>query len=208
MGVTAALSLAGIATNLIGGLQQASAQKAQGEVERMQANANAATYEAQAKNIKEAQKITDRQYATKANVLRGTATANAARSGLKISGSTANSISQSIMQIQMDNAYEQHNLEMKRQNALLDASNMRAQGQLAYLQAKQQASATRMGAFTSALSSAADWKDKYWKTSYSNNVSNWFQGVSGKIRGWNGTRLSGGLPTTNQQILNSVDKIM
>lgn len=210
MGVaTAITSLIGTAASLYGGFQQASAVKAQGAADKAQAEANAAVYEAQAKNIREAQKITDSQYRSKANVLRGTATTNAARSGLKISGTTASSISQSIMALQMDNAYEQHNLEIKRINALSDASNQRTQGQLAYLQAKSNAGTIKMNAMSSALSSASDWYDKYWKSSgSSNNVSTWFQGATNKIRSWGNTRLSGGLPTTNQQILNSGDKII
>lgn len=205
MGVAAAVvSAIGTAANLYGGFQEAKAVKAQGAADQAQAEANAAIYEAQAKNIQEAQKITDSQFRTNANLLKGTAITNAAKSGLKISGSTANSISQSILALQMDHAYERHNLEIKRVNALNDASEQRMQGQLAYLQAKSDASSIKLNSMASALSSASDWYDKYWKSSgSSNNVSTWFKGATNKIRSWGNTRLSGGLPTTNQQIINN-----
>ena len=183
MGVTGALSLISTAVSAYGSYQQ-------GKAERTQAEANAQIYEAQAKNIKEAQKITAEQYRSKANVLRGQAVTSAARGGLKISGTTANSISQSIMQLQMDNSYEQFNLQTKRQEAYNNAALQRYQGKVAYSNGLFKAGST-------ALSGATDFYNKYWKSSN----TTWLKGQANKIQSWGNTRLSGGLPTTNKQII-------
>lgn len=116
---------------------------AQGYGQKKQAEANAQIYDAQAKNIATAQGITAGQYRTKQNLLQGEAVTNAARGGIKISGSTANSISQSIMQLQLDNSYEQYNLQVQKQQALDNARMQRYAGRQAvmngYLKAGQTA---------------------------------------------------------------------
>lgn len=183
MGVTGALSLVGAAASAYGSY-------AQGKAERTQAEANAQIYEAQAKNIKEAQKITADQYRSKANVLRGQATATAARNGVRISGTTANSISQSIMQLQMDNSYEQFNLQAKRQQAYSNAALQRYQGQMAY-------SNGLMKAGTTALNAGVNYYNKYWKGSTTSSDGNspmtWVKGQINKARSWGNTKFSGGL---------------
>lgn len=195
MGVTGALSLIGTAASAFGSYQQ-------GKTERDQAEANAQIYEAQARNIQEQQKIVAGQYRTKANVLRGQVVTTAARSGLKISGTTANSISQSIMQLQMDNSYEQFNLQAKRQEAYSNAALQRYQGQMAYSNGLFKAGST-------VLNGASDFYNKYWKTpttsSSGNSVGTWFKGQANKVKSWGNTRLSGGLPTTNRQMLNNTE---
>lgn len=149
MGVTGALSLAGAAMSAYGSIQQGQAEKAQAE-------ANAAIYEAQVKNIKEAQKITAGQYRTKEQMLRGQATVNAARNGVKISGTTASSISQSIMELEMDNSYEQYNLQLKKYNAYSNAELERYKG-------KQAMSNAYLNAGKTALNASVDYYSKYWK---------------------------------------------
>lgn len=186
MGVTGALSLLSTAVSAYGSYQQ-------GKAEQAQAEANAQIYEAQAKNIKEAQKITEEQYRSKANVLRGQAAASAARAGLRISGTTANSISQSIMQLQMDNSYEQFNLQAKRQEAYSNAALQRYQGKVAYSNGLFKAGST-------ALSGASDFYNKYWKgagsttTSTGNSPMTWAKGQINKVRSWGNTKFSGGFP--------------
>lgn len=191
MGVTGALQLAGAAMSAYGSYQEGKIAKQTGEM-------NAQIYEAQAKNIEEAKKITAEQYRSKANVLRGAAITSAARGGLKISGTTANSISQSIMQLQMDNAYEQYNLDVKKQAAYNNAALQRYQGKTAY-------SNGLMNAGKTALNAGVDYYNKYWKTpttsSSGNSVGTWFKGQANKIKSWGNTRLSGGLPTTNKQMI-------
>ena len=202
MGVTGALSLAGAAMSAFGSYSQGVTQKATAE-------ANAQIYEAQARNIAEQQKITAGQYRTKANVLRGEATTSAARNGLRISGTTANSISQSIMQLQMDNSYEQYNLAVQKQEAYNNAALQRYQGKMAY----------RNGLFNAgktALTAGVDFYDKYWKgtgnastwgsktSSSGNNAWTWAKGQVNKVKSWGKTKLSGGLPTTNKQTMQGV----
>jgi hypothetical protein len=190
-GVLAGLNIAGTAAGVWGSYQQ-------GRAEREQAEANAQIYEAQARNIQEQQKIVAGQYRTKANVLRGQATTDAARSGLRISGTTANSISQSIMELQMDNSYQQYNLATQRQEAFDNAALQRYQGKQAYRSGLFKAGAT-------ALSGASDFYNKYWKTptisSSGNSAGTWFKGQANKIKSWGNTKLSGGLPTTNKQMI-------
>lgn len=167
MGVTGALgalTVVSTVADIAGGFMQAKAEKTQ-------ADTNAAIYDAQAKNIAEQQKITDAQYRAKGSVLRGEATATAARNGLRISGTTAGSISQSIMDLQMDNSYEQYNLLTKKQNAYSNAELERYKGSQAMANGY-------MKAGTTALNAASDYYNKYWKTS-----SNNFFGKKAKLSG-------------------------
>lgn len=170
-GITAALMAGSAAISAIGSVTQ-------GFQENQQAKANAAIYEAQAKNIATQQNITAEQYRTKQNVLRGQAVTTAAHGGLKISGSTANSISQSIMQLQMDNSYEQYNLEVQKQKALTNAQLQRQQGKNAmwggFLKAGQ-----------TALTAGYNYYDKYWTA------------PTPKKNNSNGIKLSGGWDTSN-----------
>lgn len=172
-GITAALTIGSAALSAVGSISQ-------GIAANKQAEANAQIYEAQAKNIAEAQKITASQYRTKENQLRGKAIANAARSGLKISGSTANSISQSIMQLQMDNSYEQFNLQTQKINAYNNAELQRYQG-------RQALTKGFINAGTTALNAGSDYYNKYW-------------GGTSKIK-TNRKLLSGGIDTSNSSLI-------
>lgn len=172
-GITAALSLGGAALSAVGSISQ-------GIAANKQAEANAQIYEAQAKNIAEAQKITASQYRTKANILRGKAITDAARNGLKISGSTANSISQSIMQLQMDNSYEQFNLQAQKINAYNNAELQRYQGRQAFTKGL-------INAGTTALNAGSDYYNKYW-------------GGTTKLKN-NTKKLSGGFDISNPAMI-------
>ncbi len=131
-------------------------QISQGFIENKQAQINAQIYEAQAKNIQAQKNIVTRQYATKANQLQGTAVTTAARGGLKISGSVASSISQSMEQLALDESYEQYNLSMQKQQALDNANMQRYKGRHAILNGMYNTGATL-------LSSGIDYKNKYYK---------------------------------------------
>ena len=167
--------LAGAAVSAVGSITQ-------GMAENQQAKQNAAIYEAQAKNIQTQKNITSEQYRTRQNVLRGQAITTAARGGLKISGSTANSISQSIMQLQMDNSYEQYNLDIRRNEALTNARLQRQQGKNAmwggFLKAGQ-----------TALTAGYDYYSKYWET------------PTKKTNNTNGIKLSGGWDYSNSSTM-------
>jgi hypothetical protein len=91
----------------------------------------------------------------------------------------------------MDNAYEQFNLQTKRQEALSNAAMQRFQG-------KQAAKAGLMNAGVTALSAGKDFYSKYWGGSA---AQTWTKGQINKFKS-NGIKLSGGLPTTNKQMLN------
>lgn len=173
-GVTAALMIGSAAMSAIGSISQ-------GMQENQQAKANAAIYEAQAKNIATQQQITNEQYGTKANVLRGQAIATAARNGVKISGSTANSISQSIMQLQMDNSYEQFNLNLQKQNAYSNAALQRYQGKQAMWNGIMKAGQT-------ALTTGYNYYDKYWNA------------PAAATKNSNSMLLSGGYHTSNSAV--------
>lgn len=189
MGVTAALG----ALSLGSSLASAYGSYQQGKAEQAQAEANAQIYEAQAKNITEAQKITDSQYRSKMNVLRGQAVATAARNGVRVSGTTANSISQSIMQLQMDNSYEQYNLEVQRQNAFSNAALQRYQGQMARANGLMKAGNT-------ALTASVDYFGKYWKNN-GNSPLTTVKGLKNKITS-RGMKLSGYQDVSNNAIIN------
>lgn len=194
-GVTAALAIGSAIMSAYGSYQEGKAQKAQ-------ADANAQIYNIQAQNIAESQKIVDSQYRTKADMLRGEATATAARGGLKISGSTANSISQSITALQMDSSIEKHNLEVEKQKAYSAAALEKLKGRQAY-------SSGLMKAGQSALAAGSDYYSRYWNGNKTNSTgSNWWNTAKGKISSWSNTKLSGGLPTTNSQILNKNSGIL
>jgi hypothetical protein len=174
MGVTAALMAGSAAISAIGSVTQ-------GIQENQQAKQNAAIYQAQAKNIATQQNITAEQYRTKQNVLRGQAITTAARGGLKISGSTANSISQSIMQLQMDNSYEQYNLQVKKNMALENARLQRQQGKNALWGGFMKAGQTAL--------TAGYQYNQYW-----GGNNSWFSG--------SGTKLSGGFDASSNAIFN------
>lgn len=191
MGVTTAVTGT---LGLVGGLASAFGSYQQGKAEQEQAEINAQIYEKQAQNIKEAQKITDRQFRTQANVLRGQAVTTAARNGVRVSGTTANSISQSIMQLQMDNSYQQFNLEVEKHNAYSNAILQRYQGNMARANGLAQAGST-------ALTAGTNYFRNYWKSSDTNNTLTWAKGMKNKITS-RGVKLSGYNDVSNNAIIS------
>lgn len=78
---------------------------------------NASNYESQARNIETAKGIMKGQYATGSNILQGTAVTTAGRSGVKFSGTTAQSISRSLTQLNLDKGYQVFNLNTEKVKA-------------------------------------------------------------------------------------------
>lgn len=154
-------------------------QISQGFAENKQAQINEKIYEAQARNIEAQGQILSNQYRTKANKLQGTAVTTAARGGLKISGSVASSISQSMEQLALDESYEQYNLSVQKQQALDNARLQRYKGRHAIF-------GGLMNAGDTLLTAGKDYHNKYYK-----NQNNTSQGS-----------LSGGFDMSNQAILN------
>ena len=152
MGVTTAI----MATTAGSALLSAASNVMTGYSQKSTADANAAVYEAQAKNIESQKSIVASQYRSKKTQLKGEAVATAARQGIKISGSTAQSISQSITQLGIEQSYEQYNLDVQKQQALNNAAYQRYLG-------KQAVMSGWLNAGTSLLSSTSDYYSKYWK---------------------------------------------
>ena len=190
MGVTSGLLGA---VSLGGSLASAFGSYQQGKAEQEQAEINAQIYEKQAQNIKEAQKISARQFRTSANVLRGQAITTAARNGVRVSGTTANSISQSIMQLQMDNSYQQFNLEVEKHNAYSNAILQRYQGKMARANGLMKAGST-------ALTAGSDYLSTYWKGS-GNSPLTFAKGLKNKITS-RGVKLSGYNDVSNNAIIS------
>lgn len=131
-------------------------QISQGFAENKQAQINAQIYEAQAKNIQAQGRILARQYGTKASQLEGKAITTAARGGLKISGSVASSISQSMEQLALDESYEQYNLSVQKQQALDNARLQRYKGKYSVV-------GGMINAGNTLLTTGKDYYNKYYK---------------------------------------------
>lgn len=165
--LTAATAVAGVTSQLVTGV-----------VEKNAADRNAKIFEAQAANIQSQKNILASQYRTKTSQLRGEAVTRAARQGVKVSGSVAQSISQSITELNIEQSYQQYNLSVQKQEALDNAAYQRYQGRQALISGL-------INAGTTLLSSSSDYYSKYWKNTTST------KGL-----------LSGGIDTSNRAILN------
>lgn len=89
--------------------------------EKNSAKQNAAAFRAQAQNIGIQQDLTARQYGTQGNILQGSAVTTAARQGVKVSGTVANSISRSLTALNLDKGYQIYNLEVEKNKAINNA---------------------------------------------------------------------------------------
>lgn len=159
----------------------ATSQIMTGVAEKNAADKNAEIFEAQAANIQSQKNIVAGQYRTKTSQLRGEAVTRAARQGVKISGSVAQSISQSITELNIEQSYQQYNLSVQKQEALDNAAYQRYQG-------RQALRSGFMNAGTTLLSSSSNYYSKYWKNTPSTTST---KGL-----------LSGGFDTSNRAILN------
>lgn len=127
-----------------------------GTIASMQtAEHNADVYRAAAQNVDSQKEITAGQYRNKAAKLAGEASATAARGGLTLSGSTAQSISQSLTQLGIDQSYEQFNLDVEKSRYLNEADYQK------HLR-KQSGISLLFGLPITALSSGSDYASKYW----------------------------------------------
>lgn len=151
------------AITAVSGLVSAGTSIAEGVAQKNAAEQNAQIFEAQAANIQTQKSILAGQYRTKTAQLKGTAVATAAHSGVKISGGVAQSISQSITQLQIEQSYEQYNLDVQKQKALDEAALQRYKGRQALMSGF-------LNAGTTALSAGSDYYKKYWGGS-TNNVN-------------------------------------
>ena len=93
------------------------------EAGRQQAN----QYKLQSQELELQKDIITDQYRTKRNQLQGSAIAKAGHSGVKVSGSIANSISTSLTEMGMEESYKKFGINME-QNNLHYAKNALVQG--------------------------------------------------------------------------------
>lgn len=101
----------------------AAASELTGAASKMKtADYNAKVLESEAQNIESQKDIVRAQYRNKAAALSGEGAATAGRSGVMLSGSTANSISQSLTQLGMDRSYELYNLDVEKTRTLNEAA--------------------------------------------------------------------------------------
>lgn len=190
------------AITAVSGIVSAGSSIAGGIAEKNAAGRNAQIYEAQAaniaaqeQNVQAKKNIVAGQYRNKQAALKGNAVTTAAHAGVKVSGSVAQSISQSITQLQIEQSYEQYNLDVERYNlqvqrqqALEEAAFQRKKGRQALLSGF-------MNAGTTALNSAGSYYSKYWNNNgtsgnsfgttvkhYGSSISNGFYNITHGIR--------------------------
>lgn len=120
------------------------------------AKLQAKQYQMQADQMDLQKEILTEQYRDKRRQFEGEAITRAAASGVKISGSTAQSISQSLTQIGIEESRAKYNIA-------IEQNNLNTQAKLTKAQGKQQMYASFINAGASALGSAAIY-NKMWGT--------------------------------------------
>lgn len=111
-------------------------------------------YQLQSQQLELQKDVLTDQYRTKRNQLQGSAIAKAGASGVKVSGSIASSISNSLTELGMEESYKKFNISMEQ-------NNLNYKSKLTKQQAKQKMIAGFLNAGSSALSSYSTY-DKYW----------------------------------------------
>lgn len=111
-------------------------------------------YQLQSEQLELQKDVLTDQYRTKRNQLQGSAIAKAGASGVKVSGSVASSISNSLTELGMEESYKKFNISMEQ-------NNLNYKSKLTKQQAKQKMIAGFLNAGSSALSSYSTY-DKYW----------------------------------------------
>ena len=107
-------------------------------------------YQLQSEQLELQKDVLTDQYRTKRNQLQGSAIAKAGASGVKVSGS----ISNSLTELGMEESYKKFNISMEQ-------NNLNYKSKLTKQQAKQKMIAGFLNAGSSALSSYSTY-DKYW----------------------------------------------
>lgn len=126
----------------------------QGMQARSNAKIQARQYGLQIAQLEQEKKILTEQYEAKRQQLTGSLTAKAAVNGVKLSGSVADSLSQSIMELGLEESRQKYNISMSQVNAAYNQKASKISGRLAFL-------GGLMGAGTNALSSYATYQN-YW----------------------------------------------
>ena len=144
---------AGAAFAAMAGLQVMSSI-GQGQQAKSTAKFQAQQYQLQVKQLEQEKKILAEQYQTKRQQLVGELTHKAAKSGVKLSGSVADSLSQSLTELGLEESRQKYNISMNQVNANYASKMAKVQGRLAQIN-------SWMGAGTTALSSYMTY-NQYW----------------------------------------------
>ncbi len=121
---------------------------------RSNAKIQARQYGLQIAQLEQEKKILTEQYEAKRQQLTGSLTAKAAASGVKLSGSVADSLSQSIMELGLEESRQKYNISMNQVNAAYNQKASKIAGKYAFISGLT-------GAATNALSSYATYQ-YYW----------------------------------------------
>lgn len=142
-----ALFAASAGMQIVSSIGQGIEAKANGKIQAKQ-------YGIQIAQLEQQKKILAEQYSAKRTQLEGSITAKAAASGVKLSGSVADSLSQSLMDLGLEESRQKYNISMSQNNAEYSKKVAKAQGKAALY-------GSMMNATTTALSSYATY-DYYW----------------------------------------------
>jgi DNA anti-recombination protein RmuC len=126
----------------------------QGQQAKSAAKFQSRQYQLQAQQLEQEKKILTEQYQTKRHLLVGELTNKAAKSGVKLSGSVADSLSQSLTELGLEESRQKYNISMNQVNAKYASKVAKVQGRLAQIN-------SWMGAGTTALSSYMTY-NQYW----------------------------------------------
>lgn len=113
-------------------------------------------YQLQSEQLELQKDILADQYRTKRNQLQGSAIAKAAASGVKVSGSVASSISNSLTELGMEESYKKFNINMEK-------NNLQYKSKAAKIEGKQKLISGLIRTGSSALGSYAAYQ-QYWGT--------------------------------------------
>lgn len=113
-------------------------------------------YNLQSQQLEFQKNILSDQYRTKRNQLQGSAIAKAGASGVKVSGSVANSINTSLTELGMEESYRKFNINMEQNNLNYNAKATKAR-------AKQRFLSSLIGTGANALANYSTYQT-YWGT--------------------------------------------
>lgn len=111
-------------------------------------------YALQAEQLELQKAILADQYRAKRDQLQGDSIAKAAANGVKVSGSVAETISNSLTELGMEESYRKFNIDMEK-------NNLAYQSKMSKINARNKFYASLLDAGTTALSSAATY-NQYW----------------------------------------------
>lgn len=117
----AGLAIAGMAATAVGGVLAANDARQQGKIQSKQ-------YKIQEQQLALQREILSDQYKVKREQLEGSVVARAGKAGVKVSGSVANSLSNSLTELGMEESYKKYDIDMQRINARYNAKMAKVNG--------------------------------------------------------------------------------